>query len=91
MQANAAQILGERAAELAAACYRLEDQAELAGAGEILDRLAARLADLPQGPQPINIQIAAQRWREDMAVDAAAAIEARVGQMCLPLWDKMGA
>ncbi|WP_170400210.1 amidase family protein [Ruegeria arenilitoris] len=49
----------------------------------------ARLADLPQGPQPINIQIAARRWREDMAVDAAAAIEARVGQMCLPLWDKM--
>ncbi|WP_170764173.1 amidase family protein [Ruegeria lacuscaerulensis] len=50
----------------------------------------ARLADLPNGPQPINIQIAARRWREDMAVDAAAAIEARVGQMCLPLWDMMG-
>ncbi|WP_170329435.1 amidase family protein [Ruegeria arenilitoris] len=49
----------------------------------------ARLADLPQGPQPINVQIAARRWREDMAVDAAAAIEARVGQMCLPLWDRM--
>ncbi|MCG7518885.1 amidase family protein [Ruegeria sp. Ofav3-42] len=49
----------------------------------------ARLADLPPGPQPINVQIAARRWREDMAVDAAAAIEARVGQMCLPLWDKM--
>lgn len=50
----------------------------------------ARLADLPKGPQPINVQIAARRWREDMAVDAAAAIEARVGQMCLPLWEKMG-
>ncbi len=49
----------------------------------------ARLADLPSGPQPINVQIAARRWREDLAVDAAAAIEARVGQMCLPLWDKM--
>ncbi|WP_170387313.1 amidase family protein [Ruegeria atlantica] len=49
----------------------------------------AHLADLPQGPQPINVQIAARRWREDMAVDAALAIEARVGQMCLPLWDKM--
>ncbi|MES0861959.1 amidase family protein [Ruegeria sp. SCPT10] len=49
----------------------------------------ARLADLPKGPQPINVQIAARRWREDLAVDAAAAIEARVGQMCLPVWDKM--
>ncbi|MES0823766.1 amidase family protein [Ruegeria sp. SCP11] len=51
----------------------------------------ARLADLPQGSQPINVQIAARRWREDLAVDAAASIEARVGQMCLSLWDKMGA
>ncbi|NOC45269.1 amidase family protein [Ruegeria sp. HKCCD7559] len=48
----------------------------------------ARLAELPKGPQPINVQIAAQRWREDLAVDAASAIEARVGQMCLPLWEK---
>lgn len=51
----------------------------------------ARLADLPSGPQPINIQIAARRWREDLAVDAAAAIEARVGQMHLPLWKRMSA
>ena len=50
----------------------------------------ARLANLPNGPQPINVQIAAPRWREDMAVDAAAAIEARLGQMCLPLWERMG-
>ncbi len=49
----------------------------------------ARLADLPNGPQPINVQIAARRWREDMAVDAAAAIEGRVGQMCQPLWTQM--
>ncbi|WP_171236477.1 amidase family protein [Ruegeria sp. HKCCA6837] len=49
----------------------------------------AHLADLPKGPQPINVQIAAQRWREDLAVDAAAAIEARVGQMCTALWDQM--
>ena len=51
----------------------------------------ARLADLPQGPQPINVQIAARRWREDLAVDAAAAIEARVGQMCVHLWDQIDA
>lgn len=51
----------------------------------------ARLADLPQGPQPISIQIAARRWREDLAVDAASEIEARVGQMHLPLWERMNA
>ena len=49
----------------------------------------ARLAELPTGPQPINVQIAARRWREDLAVDAAAAIESRVGQMAPFLWDKM--
>jgi len=51
----------------------------------------ARLAELPTGQQPINVQIAARRWREDLAVDAAIAIESRVGQMCVPLWDKMSA
>ena len=49
----------------------------------------ARLAELPKGQQPINIQITARRWREDMAVDASAAIEERVGQMAPILWDKM--
>ncbi|MEX0366440.1 MAG: amidase family protein [Ruegeria sp.] len=49
----------------------------------------ARLADLPKGPQPINVQIVARRWREDIAVDAAAAIEARVGRMCEDLWKRM--
>ncbi len=49
----------------------------------------ARLAELPNGPQPINVQVTAQRWREDMAVDAAAAIEECVGQMAPILWDRM--
>ncbi len=51
----------------------------------------AGLAALPNGPQPINIQIAARRWREDMAVDAAVAIEDRVGQMAPILWEQMAA
>ncbi len=51
----------------------------------------ARLAELPNGPQPINVQIAARRWREDLAVDAAAAIEARVGPMAPQLWEKLAA
>lgn len=50
----------------------------------------ARLAQLEKGPQPINVQIVARPWREDMAVDACIEIERRIGQMCLPLWEKMG-
>lgn len=50
----------------------------------------ARLMDGPEGPQPIGVQIVGQRWREDLVVDACAAIEDRVGRMCLPLWDRMG-
>ncbi|WP_171230857.1 amidase family protein [Ruegeria sp. HKCCA6707] len=49
----------------------------------------SRLAMLPKGPQPINVQIAARRWREDLAVDAAQAIEDRVGQMAPILWEKL--
>lgn len=48
------------------------------------------LADLAQGPQPINIQIVGQRWREDLVVDACIAIEDRVGRMCDKLWARSG-
>ena len=50
----------------------------------------ARLAELPKGPQPINVQIVGRRWREDLVVDACIAIEARVGRMCDALWERMG-
>ncbi|MFW8593404.1 amidase family protein [Cribrihabitans neustonicus] len=50
----------------------------------------ARLAALPAGVQPVNVQIAARRWREDLAVEACAAIEARAGRMCTELWERMG-
>jgi amidase len=49
----------------------------------------ARLAQLPQGPQPISVQIVGRRWREDLIVDAMQAIEQRVGRMCDPLWSRM--
>ena len=49
----------------------------------------ARLAPLPSGPQPINVQIVSRRWREDMAVDACIAIEQRVGRFSPHLWDLM--
>ena len=52
--------------------------------------LPTRLAELPQGPQPINVQIIGRRWREDLVVDACIAIEDRVGAMCDPLWERMG-
>lgn len=51
----------------------------------------ARLANLPQGPQPINVQIIGRRWREDLIVSAMAAIEARTGQMAPRLWQHMAA
>ena len=51
----------------------------------------ARLAQLPTGPQPINVQIVSRRWREDMAVDACIAIEQRVGRFSPHLWDLMAA
>ncbi|MHA6265035.1 amidase family protein [Arenibacterium sp. CAU 1754] len=49
----------------------------------------ARLAQLPAGPQPINVQIVGRRWREDLIVDACAAVQARVGFMHEALWDRM--
>jgi len=50
----------------------------------------ARLAELPQGTQPINVQIVGRRWREDLVVDGCMAIEERVGAMCNALWERMG-
>ena len=46
----------------------------------------ARLASLPQGEQPIAVQLVGRRWREDLVVEAMAAIEARVGPMAERLW-----
>ena len=52
--------------------------------------IPTRIADLDTGPQPIGVQIAGRRWREDLIVDAMEAIEARIGPMCGPLWAHMG-
>lgn len=49
-----------------------------------------RLSELPEGPQPINVQIVGRRWREDLVVSACAAIETRIGRMCDKLWARMG-
>lgn len=52
--------------------------------------LPARLADLPQGPVPIGVQIVGRRWREDLVVDAMCAIEDRLGALAPQLWHRMG-
>mgnify|MGYP006283684519 CR=1 FL=1 len=52
--------------------------------------LPARLADLDRGAQPIGVQIVGRRWREDLVVEAMAAIEARVGPMAPRLWARTG-
>lgn len=48
--------------------------------------LPTHIADLPQGPQPIGVQIAGRRWREDLIVDAMQAIEAEIPPACTTLW-----
>lgn len=48
--------------------------------------LPTHIADLPQGPQPIGVQIAGRRWREDLIVDAMQAIEAQIPPVCEMLW-----
>ncbi|MEM6589741.1 MAG: amidase [Pseudomonadota bacterium] len=52
--------------------------------------LPTHVASLPQGPQPIGVQIAGRRWREDLIVDAMAAIEDRIPPVCDALWAPMG-
>lgn len=48
--------------------------------------LPTHIADLPNGPQPIGVQIAGRRWREDLIVDAMQAIEKTIPPACETLW-----
>jgi len=43
--------------------------------------ISSRLSRLPQGDQPTAVQIVGRRWREDLILDAMAAIETRCGRM----------
>jgi amidase len=40
--------------------------------------------------KPIGVQLIAGRYREDMALDAAAAIERRAGPLVPRLWERLG-
>lgn len=48
--------------------------------------LPTHVATTSIGPIPIGVQIAGQRWREDLIVDAMQAIEARIPPVCTELW-----
>ena len=51
--------------------------------------LPTHIADLPDGPQPIGVQIAGRRWREDLIVDAMQAIERRIPPASETLWKRL--
>ncbi len=51
--------------------------------------LPTHMAETRGGPVPIGVQIAGQRWREDLIVDAMKAIETRIPPLCTQLWEKM--
>lgn len=50
--------------------------------------LPTHIADMPDGPQPIGVQLAGRRWREDLIVDAMQAIEAAIPPACETLWNQ---
>lgn len=52
--------------------------------------MPTRLAKLPSGPQPVNVQIIGRRWREDLIVRAMRSIETRIGGLHQALWERMG-
>ncbi len=51
--------------------------------------LPTHVAELHHGAQPIGVQIAGQRWREDLIVDAMQAIEKHIPPVCHRLWRQM--
>jgi amidase len=41
------------------------------------------------GGHPVGVQLIGSRYREDVCLDAAAAIEAKVGIMAQRLWERL--
>ncbi|MBR9862158.1 MAG: amidase family protein [Rhodobacteraceae bacterium] len=50
--------------------------------------LPTHIAEMPNGPQPIGVQIAGRRWREDLIVDAMEAIETIIQPTQETLWKR---
>lgn len=49
--------------------------------------MPTHIAEMETGRQPIGVQIAGRRWREDLIVDAMQAIEKEIPPLCYALWD----
>ncbi|MEP5731379.1 MAG: amidase family protein [Sulfitobacter sp.] len=50
--------------------------------------LPTHIAQVSKGSQPIGVQIAGRRWREDLIVDAMQAIETVIPPACDTLWKR---
>ena len=60
----------------------------------VVNLLGLPSAGVPTGLEdgvPMGVQIVARRYREDLALDAAQAIEDRVGVLARELWRREGA
>ena len=51
--------------------------------------IPTHITDLPNGKQPIGVQIAGRRWREDLIVEAMRSIEEQIPPVCNELWKQM--
>ena len=51
--------------------------------------LPTHVTQVAEAPQPIGVQIAGRRWREDLIVDAMQAIESVIPPVCDTLWKRM--
>ncbi|KEJ87842.1 amidase [Sulfitobacter donghicola] len=51
--------------------------------------LPTHIAQSAGGAQPIGVQIAGRRWREDLIVDAMQAIEKTIPPVCETLWKNL--
>ena len=71
-----------------AAVYRFfQNDLRFVGALSVLGLpVATTPAGLTAKGHPVAVQVIASRYREDLALDAAAAIEAKVGVLAHRLW-----
>ncbi|MEP6017771.1 MAG: amidase [Paracoccaceae bacterium] len=51
--------------------------------------LPTHVTQVAGAPQPIGVQIAGRRWREDLIVDAMQAIETVIPPACETLWSRL--
>jgi amidase len=80
----------QRSDEQGAEAFRdLIEQQSILVAVNVLGLPAAAVPTGLAGTVPVGVQIIGQRFREDMCLDAAQAIEDRVGVLAHQLWSRM--